>query len=84
LRDQKLLGTFLTVNRLPILSGRAIVKALAGIGYQEVRQRGSHIRLACPGKISITVPNYKVVGRGLLRKILRDAELSVEEFMELV
>ena len=72
------------MNRLPILSGRAIVEALAKVGYQQIRQRGSHIRLACPGKISITVPNHKVVGRGLLRKILRDAELSVEEFMKLM
>jgi predicted RNA binding protein YcfA (HicA-like mRNA interferase family) len=72
------------VTRLPILSGRSIVKALAKLGYQEVRQRASHIRLACPGKTSITVPDYKVVGRGLLRKILRDAELSVEEFTKLM
>jgi len=72
------------VTRLPILSGRSIVKALAKLGYQEVRQRGSHIRLTCPGKTSITVPDYKVVGRGLLRKILRDAELSVEEFTKLM
>jgi predicted RNA binding protein YcfA (HicA-like mRNA interferase family) len=72
------------VTRLPILSGRSIVKALAKVGYQEVRQRSSHIRLACPGRISITVPDYKVVGRGLLRKILRDAELSVEEFIKLI
>jgi predicted RNA binding protein YcfA (HicA-like mRNA interferase family) len=70
--------------KLPILSGRSIVKALAKLGYQQVRQRGSHIRLACPGRTSITVPNYKVVGRGLLRKVLRDAELSVEEFMKLI
>lgn len=68
----------------PIVSGRAIVKALGKIGYEEVRQRGSHIRLACPGKTSITVPNRREVGRGLLRKILRDAELSVEEFMKLM
>jgi predicted RNA binding protein YcfA (HicA-like mRNA interferase family) len=69
--------------KLPILSGRSIVKALVKLGYQQVRQRGSHIRLSCPGKTTITVPNHKVVGRGLLRKILRDAELSVEEFMKL-
>jgi predicted RNA binding protein YcfA (HicA-like mRNA interferase family) len=69
---------------LSILSGRAIVKALAKVGYQEVRQRGSHIRLACSGKRSITVPEHKVVGRGLLKKILRDAELSAEEFMKLL
>jgi predicted RNA binding protein YcfA (HicA-like mRNA interferase family) len=72
------------VTRLPIFSGRSIVKALAKVGYQKVRQGGSHIRLACPGKTSITVPDYKVVGRGLLKKILRDAELSVEEFMKLL
>jgi predicted RNA binding protein YcfA (HicA-like mRNA interferase family) len=72
------------VKRLPILSGRAVVKALAKIGYEEVRQRGSHIRLACPGRTSITVPDHKVVGRGLLRKILRDAESSVEEFVRLM
>jgi predicted RNA binding protein YcfA (HicA-like mRNA interferase family) len=72
------------VTRLPILSGRSIVKALAKVGYEETRQRGSHIRLAHPGKASITVPSHKVVGRGLLRKILRDAELSVEEFMKLM
>ncbi|HLY59912.1 MAG TPA: type II toxin-antitoxin system HicA family toxin [Terriglobia bacterium] len=53
------------------------------MGYSAVRQRGSHIRLTCVGKSSITVPNHKVVGRGLLKKILRDAELSIEEFVRL-
>jgi len=84
LRTQKLLVSVTSVKKLAILSGRVIVKALAKVGYQEVRQRGSHIRLACPGRTSITVPDYKVVGRGLLRKILRDADLSVEEFTRLV
>ena len=60
------------------------MKALAKIGYHEVRQRGSHIRLACPGKRSITVPDHKALGRGLLKKILRDPELSVEEFSSLL
>ncbi len=72
------------MSQLPILSGRAIVKALAKVGYFEVRQRGSHIRLSCPGKRSITVPDHKVIGRGLLKKILRDAELSMEDFMKLL
>jgi predicted RNA binding protein YcfA (HicA-like mRNA interferase family) len=72
------------VTRLPILSGRSIVRALAKAGYQEVRQRGSHIRLACPGRTSITVPDYRAVDRSLLRKILKDAELSVEEFVRLM
>ena len=72
------------MSRLPILSGRAIVKALGKAGYSEVRQRGSHIRLWAAGRKSITVPDHKAIGRGLLKKILRDAELSPDEFMELL
>lgn len=70
--------------RLPILSGREIIKALNKLEYEEVRQRGSHIRLSCSNWRSVTVPDYKEVSRGLLRKILRDAELSTEEFLELL
>jgi len=72
------------MDKLPILSGRKIIKILEKIGYREVRQSGSHIRLACQNRKSITIPNYKVVSRGLLRKILRDAEISKEEFIKLI
>lgn len=68
------------MHRLPLLSGKEIIRALGKIGYREIRQRGSHIRLACLGKKSVTVPDYKIVSRGLLRKILRDAEVSLDEF----
>jgi len=70
--------------RLPVTSGENVVKALAKIGYRCIRRRASHIRLSCPNKRSITIPDYDSVGRGLLRKILRDAELSVEEFHKLL
>lgn len=72
------------MSRLPLLSGKEIIKALRKIGYREIRQRGSHIRLSCSGKRSITVPDYKLVSRGLLRKILRDAEISSDEFGKLI
>ena len=72
------------MTRLPVLSGRVLVKVLGKAGYTEVRQRGSHIRLECAGKNSITVPDHRVIGRGLLRKILRDAELSPDEFAKLL
>ncbi len=60
---------------LPLLSANKIIKALAKLGYRQVRQRGSHVRLACAGKKSITVPQYRQIDRSLLIKILRDAEL---------
>ena len=68
------------MTKLPILSGREIIKTLSKIGYVEFRQRGSHIRLVCDRRKPITVPNYKSVDRSLLIKILRDAELTPEEF----
>ena len=72
------------MSKLPILSGSKIIKVLAKIGYRPVRQRGSHIRLSYPNKRPVTIPDYRTVSRGLLRKILRDAELSAEEFKKLL
>ncbi|MFH1055550.1 MAG: type II toxin-antitoxin system HicA family toxin [Candidatus Altiarchaeota archaeon] len=74
-------------TKLPLLSGRELIRALAKIGYVVLRQHGSHIRLAHPGdskRKKLTVPDHKILGRGLLRKILRDAEVSVEEFNKLL
>jgi predicted RNA binding protein YcfA (HicA-like mRNA interferase family) len=70
--------------KLPLLSGREICKALEKLGYVKIRQRGSHIRLKCSGRKSVTVHDYKEVSRGLLRKILRDADISIEEFLKLI
>lgn len=69
---------------LPILSGKEVIQSLQKLGYRQVRQRGSHIRLHCPGRKPVTVPNYKTIDRALLRKILRDAELTVAEFEQLL
>lgn len=71
------------MSYLPLLSGRKIVQVLERMGYRVIRQRGSHMRLVCPGRKSITVPDHKVIGRGLLKRILRDAEISVAVFIKL-
>ena len=68
------------MTKLPILSGLEITKILSKMGYAEVRQRGSHIRLTCDKRKPVTVPNYKSVDRSLLIKILRDTGLNQEEF----
>jgi len=70
--------------QLPILSAKALIKVLLKLGYREARQRGSHIRLSCPGRKPVTVPNYTTIDRALLRKILRDIELDPEEFLKLL
>jgi predicted RNA binding protein YcfA (HicA-like mRNA interferase family) len=53
--------------KLPVVSGRQVVKALQRIGYRVVRQRGSHIRLrdeTNPNHFPITVPDHETVVTG--------------------
>jgi len=69
---------------LPILSGKELIKILQKLGYYEARQRGSHVRLKGKDKRSITVPDHEAIGKALLRKILRDAEISTENFLKLL
>jgi len=72
--------------RLPALPGRKVQKALERAGFQVLRQKGSHIRMKHDDGRIVTVPVNigRVVGRGLLRKILLDAELSREQFLDLL
>ena len=72
--------------RLPSLNGRQIITALQNGGFTIVRQKGSHVRLQHPDGRVVTVPLHpgQDVGRGLLRKILRDADLTRDEFIELL
>jgi predicted RNA binding protein YcfA (HicA-like mRNA interferase family) len=73
--------------KLPVVSGRQVVQALQRIGYRVVRQRGNHIRLrdeTNPNHLPITVPDHKTVKPGLLRKVLRDADLTIDEFVALL
>ena len=71
--------------RLPRISGRQPVSAFERAGFQRRRQRGSHIVLAKPGRPqTLSVPDHREVGMGLLRDLIRKAGLTVEEFVDLV
>jgi predicted RNA binding protein YcfA (HicA-like mRNA interferase family) len=72
------------VAKLPSVSGKIAIKAFVKIGYNIARQKGSHIRLLHPNRDPLTIPNHKLLGRGLLRKLLRDAQLSVDDFVDLL
>ena len=70
--------------KLPILSGKDVVKALGKLGYTINDQKGSHIHLRHPVRRPLTVPNHPEIARGTLRIIIKDADLSVENFLELL
>ena len=71
-------------DKLPILSGKDVIKALSKLGYAVNDQIGSHIHLRHRVRRPLTVPNYPEIARGTLRIIIKDADLTVEKFLELL
>ncbi len=70
--------------KIPVLKPEEVVRALKNLGFAEVRQKGSHkVMKHEDGRITV-VPIHK--GRDispvLLKKILKDISVSVEEFLE--
>jgi len=74
------------LGRLPVVSGRQLVRALEKAGYVVDRQRGSHIilRHTQPPFRRVTVPDHREVAKGTLRAILRDVGLTADELADLV
>jgi predicted RNA binding protein YcfA (HicA-like mRNA interferase family) len=72
------------MTRLPRLKGKEVVRALGRVGFQIVRTRGSHVFLRHEDGRVTTVPVHsgETLGPGLLRSILRDVELTVEELLK--
>ena len=68
--------------RLKSLTGKQIIEILSHHGFLIVRQHASHVRLKHPDGRATTVPihRHEHVGRGLLRKIIRDSKLKLSEF----
>ncbi|MDX6406443.1 MAG: hypothetical protein QOH70_3898 [Blastocatellia bacterium] len=72
------------MSKLRRLSGKEIVRTLETFGFQQVRQRGSHVvlkRQTSSGEVGCVVPLHREVAIGTIHGILRQARLSVEEFL---
>lgn len=74
------------MNKIPALTAKKVVKILKRIGFLEDRQKGSHLILINPKTNTRTVvPIHagKTLKKFLVRAIINDAKLTVEEFLEL-
>ena len=68
--------------KLPRTSGAAIVKALERLGFVKIRQSGSHVIMRRGAK-GCVVPMHREVKVGTLAGILRQAEVSQDEFIDI-
>ncbi len=75
------------MSKVPSLPYTEIIVAFERDGWVVVRQRGNHIRLekALPDDtLKITVPAHRPVKRTTLARILKQAHLDLERFLELL
>jgi len=75
--------------KLPTASGKQTIKALSKIGFIQISQKGSHVKLLKRidgGAIQIIIPVHgnKPLKKGLLSAIIKDAGLTIEEFAKLL
>lgn len=75
--------------KLPVASGREVIKALSKAGFIVDRQRGSHVRLikvegAEIRRVTVPVHSKKSLKPGTLLRIIKDAGLTREQFCELL
>ena len=71
----------------PILRPQELIRALKKLGFSCTRKsKGSHFRYKHPDGRKTTIPVHKGkdIRRGLLRKILRDVDISIEELEKLL
>ena len=74
------------MTKLPALTGKTLIAALAKAGFEVIRIRGSHHYVRHPDGRSTVIPVHagETIGSGLMAKILKDCELSREDLQRLL
>lgn len=74
------------MSSLPQVSGREVVAALAKIGFEKDRQKGSHIVLRQVGAPHrrLLISDHDDVTKGTLRAIIKQADFTVDELIGLL
>ena len=68
--------------KLPLLSGRQVMRALEKLSFVEVNRKGSHVKMRHEDGRMIVFPFHDEVDRFTLKGALRDAEIEMEEFVK--
>lgn len=72
------------MTKLPVVNGQECIRALRKAGFVVSRQTGSHVIMKQP-PLRVSVPNHrKALKPGTLSQIIKDAGLSVDEFIALL
>ena len=73
------------MGKLGNIAGREAVKAFQKAGWLPAGQVGSHVVMIEPGvRVNLSIPQHKELSVGTLRALIRNAGLTVDEFLALL
>lgn len=73
------------MGRLNNISGKEAVTAFRRAGWVSLGQVGSHLVMTKPGvRVNLSIPQHKELSVGTLRALIKHADLSVDEFLDLL
>jgi predicted RNA binding protein YcfA (HicA-like mRNA interferase family) len=74
------------MSKLPVISAKELEKILLRLGFQAIRQKGSHRFYRHPDGRYTTIPHHpgEDLSRPLIRTILREIELDIDEYIRLI
>lgn len=74
------------MSKLPLVDAKTFEKLLISLGFKAQRQKGSHVFYRHPDGRYTTLPHHKGrnIGRSLTRAILRQIDISPEEYIALI
>ncbi|MFH1751973.1 MAG: type II toxin-antitoxin system HicA family toxin [archaeon] len=72
------------MHRLPTVSASKVIKVASKLGFELVRQKGSHLILKNDFRQILVIPNHKKLKKGTLLQILKVMKITKKEFSELV
>ena len=74
------------MSKLPVIRARELINVLGRLGFIETRRRGTHVFFSHKDGRTTVIPVHsgETLGKGLLRAILRDIEISVDKLNELL
>jgi predicted RNA binding protein YcfA (HicA-like mRNA interferase family) len=73
------------MGKLANLSGKQAVKAFQKAGWKKLGQVGSHVVMVKTGlRVNLSIPQHRELSVGTLRALIRNAGLTVDDFLKLL
>jgi predicted RNA binding protein YcfA (HicA-like mRNA interferase family) len=74
------------MSKIVPIPAKKVVKALENIGFEQIRQKGSHLFLRHPDGRTTIVPMHPTekIGQGMINKLIKDAKITRDEWIELM